>query len=157
MVQILTHPNNKHLVDSLPKQLEEKEYHPIHYSPKGLGRIPIIFDDLVPETRPSKEYFEDLENNRFCAYSTHKPKDWEIYFGFVRALPEPNFVMMDDHLSSVTHKVWMDLECSSNLPTTLYAKEQQIPALPCASFLTQEAYKNAYALSRNSIIMHGTS
>jgi hypothetical protein len=156
-MQILTHPNNKALIESISPKLEEKEYHPIHYNPNGLGRIPIIFDELIPETKPSKDHFEDVEKNRFCAHSTYKPKDWEIYFGFVRALPEPNFIMMDDHRSSVTHKIWRDLECSSNLPTTVYAKEQETPVRPSVSSLTLEAYKKQFAQLRNSIVMHGTS
>lgn len=156
-MQILTHPNNRDLIESLSPKLEEKEYHPIHYSPNGLGRIPIVFSDMVTETKPSKDHFEDVEKNRFCSYSTFHPRDWEVYFGFVRALPEPNFIMMDNHRSSVTHEIWRDLECSSNLPTTVYVKEQETPTRRSVSFLTQEAYKKPFVPSRNSIVMHGTS
>jgi hypothetical protein len=157
MVQILTHPNNKDLIESVVPKLEEKEYHPIHYSPMGLGKIPIIFDSLIPETKPSKDHFEDVERNKFCTYSTYKPKDWEVYFGFVKALPEPNFIMMDDHYSRIDHRMWMDLECSSNLPTTVYAKEQETPARPSVSSLTLEANKRQLLQLGNSIIMRGTS
>jgi len=156
-MQILTHPNNRALIESIPQKLEEEEYYPIHKTANGLGRIPIIFDDLIPETKPSKDHFEDVEKNRFCAHSTYKPKDWEVYFGFVKALPEPNFIMMHDHRSSVTNEIWRGMECSSNLPTTVYVKEQQTPTPLYASFLTQEAYKKQYVPSRNSIIMHETS
>lgn len=153
-MQILTHPNNEGKICDLrvTEALEGREYHPIR-----LGGIPIIFDKLMKETVPSKTVFEDVEKNKFCAHSTTNPKDWEVYFGFVKGVPEPYFLMFDDHRSSVTHKIWRDLECSSNLPTTVYAKEQETPVRPSVSFLTQEVYKKPYAPSRNSIRMHGTS
>jgi hypothetical protein len=153
-MQILTHPNNEGKLSDIriSEALEGREYHPIR-----LGGIPIVFDKLMSETTPSKTVFEDIEKHKFCAHSTTNPKDWEVYFGFVKGVPEPYFLMMDDHFSRVTQKLWMDLECSSNLPTTVYAKEQQTPTPLYASFLTQEAYKKQYAPSRNSIIMHETS
>ena len=153
-MQILTHPNNEGKLSDIriSEALEGREYHPIR-----LGGIPIVFDKLMSETTPSKTVFEDVEKNKFCAHSTTNPKDWEVYFGFVKGVPEPYFLMMEDHFSRVTQKLWMDMECSSNLPTTMYAKEQQTPTPLYASFLTQEAYKKPYAPSRNSIIMHETS
>lgn len=148
------HPNNEGKICDLKvtEALEVREYHPIR-----LGGIPIVFDKLMKETVPSKTVFEDVEKNKFCAHSTTNPKDWEVYFGFVKGVPEPYFLMMEDHFSHVTQKLWMDMECSSNLPTTMYAKEQQTPTPLYASFLTQEAYKKPYAPSRNSIIMHEVS
>jgi hypothetical protein len=156
-MQILTHPNNRYFIESLAPKLEEQEYHPIHYSPMGIGRIPIVFDKLMDETVPSKTTFEPTERDKFFAHSTTCPKDWEVYFGFVKGVPEPHFIMMHDHRSSVTHKIWRDLECSSNLPTTVYAKEQETHVRPSVSSLTLEAYKKQFLPLKNSIITHGTS
>lgn len=154
MVQILTHPNNKHHLEKLQVEqaLNRYGYHPI----RTLG-IPIVYSELVPETTPSKTDFLDAEKNKFCSYSTTNPKDWEVYFGFVKGVPEPHFLMMDDHFSRMDHRMWMELECSSNLPTTVYAKEQETPTPSFVSSLTREVYKKPYVPSRNSIIMHGTS
>jgi len=137
-VQIITHPNNRHHIDKLEIQpaLNGYEYHQI----KPMG-IPILYSDLIPETTPSKTHFADVEKNRFCSYSETRPKDWEVYFGFVKPVPVPHFVMMHDHKTRVTHEVWRSLECSSNLPTTLFAKEQETPVRPSVSSLTQEALK----------------
>ncbi len=153
-MQILTHPNNEGKICDLrvTEALEGREYHPIR-----LGGIPIVFDKLMKETVPSKTVFEDVEKNKFCAHSTTNPKDWEVYFGFVKGVPEPHFLMMDDHYSRMDHRMWMELECSSNLPTTVYAKEQETPTPSFVSSLTREVYKKPYVPSRNSIIMHGTS
>ncbi len=124
-MQIITHPNNRHHIDKLEIQpaLDRYEYHQI----KPMG-IPIVYSDLIPETTPSKTHFADVEKNRFCSYSETCPKDWEVFFGFVKPV-------------SVTHEVWRSLECSSNLPTTLFAKEQETPVKPSVSSLTQEALK----------------
>lgn len=95
-------------LDKIPKQLENREYHPIKGFPKslGIGGIPIIYSDSIPPTVPSKIDFEDVEKNKLCAYSTSNPKDWEVYFGFVKPVQVPNFLMIDDHKTSVTHEVW---------------------------------------------------
>ena len=110
-MQIITHPNNKRYIDMIPQKLKTCEYHPIKYVPDHmeLGAIPIVYSDLVPETVPSKTNFEDVEHSKFCDYETKCPKDWEVYFGFVRALPEPNFIIMHDHRSSINHRSWMDI------------------------------------------------
>lgn len=137
-MQIITHPNNRHHIDKLEIQpaLDRCEYHQIR--PMG---IPIVYSDLIPETTPSKTHFADVEKNRFCSYSQTCPKDWEVYFGFVKPVLVPHFIMMHDHKTRVTHEVWRSLECSSNLPTTLFAKEQKTPVRPSVSSLTQEVLK----------------
>ena len=154
MVQILTHPNNKHNLEKLQVEqaLNRYGYHPI----RTLG-IPIVYSELVPETTPSKTDFLDAEKNKFCSYSTTNPKDWEVYFGFVKPIPIPNFVMMDDHKTTVTHEVWRDLECSSNSPTIPFVKDQKIRIRPSVSSPTQRVHQRQLQQSRASILMPGTS
>jgi hypothetical protein len=93
-MQIFTHPNNKNLLMQIQESVKESQdkfgVRPIR--PDGFE---VIFDNFIPELCDSKTDFVSQADDRFTEFATSSPATWEVYFGFVKPVKVPHFLLMN--------------------------------------------------------------
>lgn len=99
---ILTHPKNKPLIESITVKASN------HLERQGIANcridgIPIIFTDDIPAEKWYGRY-KRVDKCKFISYDLENPSDWEIYFGFVEKMMEPNFIFYDPKVAFVSDK-----------------------------------------------------
>lgn len=94
MFKLITHPNNIIFINQFTEEIIRYQFDCGIFT--NLNGIEVITDSTVPEFVKSKTEFEESRPDKFVAHSTYKPKDWEIYFGFVKPIMVRNYVIMEN-------------------------------------------------------------
>lgn len=93
-MQIYTHPNNSVYLEQIMGEAHSKMD---GWRPAKLSGLDVIYSEAVPELCDSKTDFISQADDRFTEFPTSSPATWEVYFGFVKPVKVPNFIMADMH------------------------------------------------------------
>lgn len=94
MFKLITHPNNIIFINQFTEEIIRDQFDCGIFT--NLNGIEVITDSTVPEFVKSKTEFEENRPDKFISYSTHNPKDWEIYFDFVKPVMVRQYIVFED-------------------------------------------------------------
>lgn len=95
-MEIYTHPNNKKYLNEIQASVKESQAN-LGVCPISLDGFRVHFSELVPELCDSKTDFVSVADDKFTEFSVKSPSGWEVYFGFVKPVKVPNFLLTDLH------------------------------------------------------------
>lgn len=94
MFKLIIHPNNIIFINQFTEEIIRDQFDRGIFT--NLNGIEVITDSTVPEFVKSKTEFEESCPDKFVAHSAHKPKDWEIYLGFVKPVMVRQYIVFED-------------------------------------------------------------